>query len=205
MTSAAQPGGTWIEITKIPDGKATKRSSSRSRHKDNVSIAYTYGRLIAVAKISANRQAQQHDRVQNVGDIHLRRRAMKLPGRMLACVLAATSVSYALADDVRFAYQLHELDTPAKLEALLERIQRTAWQACRTEPVLPPHYRGARAACEKDLITKIVSAIDDSRLYVAAQQKPNLEIPGPDADRFAAVQREDSTHAHHRLTPRDGP
>lgn len=114
---------------------------------------------------------------------------MTLPGKILACVFAATSVSSALADDVRFAYQLHELDKPANLESLVERIERTARQACRTEPVLPPHYGGARAACETDLISQIVSAIDDSRLYVAAQKKLDLEIPGPDADRFAAVER----------------
>ena len=130
---------------------------------------------------------------------------MKLPGRILACVLAATSVSYALAEDVRFAYQLHELDAPAKLAALLERIERTAWEACRTEPILPPHYRGARADCEADLITRIVSAIGDSRLYFAAQQKLGLEMPVPGADRLAAVQREDSIHAHYRLTPRYRP
>jgi UrcA family protein len=115
---------------------------------------------------------------------------------MLACVLAATSVSYALADDIRFAYQVHELDTPAKLEALLERIERTARQACRTEAVLPPHYGSARAACETNLMTKMVSAIDDPRLYVAAQQKLDPEISDQDADRFAATESEDPIQAH---------
>ena len=113
---------------------------------------------------------------------------MNLSGSVLACVLAVTSVPCALADNVRFAYELDELDTPARLAALLVRIERSAWQACRTEPVLPPHYGGARAACETDLITKIVSAIDDSRLYIAAQNKLDLEISDPDADGFGATE-----------------
>jgi UrcA family protein len=121
---------------------------------------------------------------------------MKVPGRMLACVLAAISVPCVQGENVRFAYQLYELDTPAELGALLERIERTAWQTCRTEPVLPPHYRGIRTACEADLITKIVAAIDDSRLYLAVQQKLDLEMSGPHADRFTATERENSANAN---------
>jgi UrcA family protein len=188
MTSAAQPGGTWIEITKIPDGKATKCSPGRSRQKDNVSISYTYGRSNTVARMSANSQAQQHERVHSARNIHLRRHAMKFSGPILTGVLAVATVSCALADDFRFAYQPHELDTSAELEALVVRIERTARQACRTEPVLPPHYGSVRAACKTDLITRIISAIDDSRLYAAAQDKLDLEISGPDADRFAAAE-----------------
>lgn len=105
-----------------------------------------------------------------------------------ACALAAMTLSSALADDVRFSYRAHELETPGKLEALIERIDRTAQQACRTEPVLPPHYWSARAACEMRLITAIVSRIDDSRLYVAVREERGLEISDPDSDRLAAAE-----------------
>jgi len=110
-----------------------------------------------------------------------------LPRQLCACALAAATLSSALADDIRFSYRAHELDTPGKLEALLERIERTARQACRTEPVLPPHYGDFRAACETGLITAIVSKIDDSRLYVAVSHELGLEIPHPDGDRIVAT------------------
>ena len=106
---------------------------------------------------------------------------------MLACAIAATTLSSALADEVRFSYSAHELETPEKLDALLQRIERMAQQACRNEPVLPPHYGGARAACETDLVTGIVSGIGDSRLYVVARQELGLEIPKPDTERFAVT------------------
>jgi UrcA family protein len=106
---------------------------------------------------------------------------------LLACALAAATLSSALADDLRFSYRAHELETPEKLGALLERIERTAQQACRTEPALPPHYGNARAACAANLVSAIVSRIDDSRLYLAARQKPGMETLDPDADRFAAT------------------
>lgn len=112
---------------------------------------------------------------------------MTLSRPMLACALAAATLSPALADEVRFSYRAHELETPEKLGALLQRIERTARQACRKEPVLPPHYGSARAACETGLITDIVSGIDDSRLYVVVRQELGLEIPNPDTDRFAAT------------------
>ena len=113
---------------------------------------------------------------------------MTLSRPMLACALAAATFSSALADDVRFSYRAHELESPQTLTALLQRIERTAQQACSNEPVLPPHYGGARAACETDLITEIVSGIDDSRLYVAVRQELGLEISNPDAERFAATE-----------------
>ncbi len=112
---------------------------------------------------------------------------MTLSRLMLACALAATALSSALADDLRFSYRAHEFETPEKLDALLQRIERTAQQACRNEPVLPPHYGGARAACETDLITEIVSGIDDSRLYVAAREELGLEIANPDTERYAVT------------------
>jgi UrcA family protein len=107
---------------------------------------------------------------------------------MHACALVAATFSSALADDVRFSYRAHELETPAKLEALLGRIERTAQRACRTESALPPHYGNVRASCEMRLITGIVSKIDDSRLYVAVRHELGLEIPDPDGDRFAATE-----------------
>lgn len=113
---------------------------------------------------------------------------MTLPKLILACALAAATFSSAFADDVRFSYRAHELETPEKLEALLARIERTAEHACRTEPVLPPHYGGARAICAADLVTAIVSGIDDARLYAAARQQPGMEIPDPQADRFASTE-----------------
>lgn len=112
---------------------------------------------------------------------------MTLSRLMLACTLAAATLSSALADDLRFSYRAHELETPEKLDALLQRIERTAQQACRNEPVLPPHYGGARAACEKDMIRGIVSGIDDSRLYVVVRKELGLEISNPDTERFAAT------------------
>ncbi len=114
---------------------------------------------------------------------------MKGPRLVLACTLAAAALSPALAGaDVRFPYRTLELETPEGVEALLERIERTAQRACRTEPILPPHYGRARAMCEKTLITDIVAGIDDSRLYVAARQKLGPMIPDPDADRVAATE-----------------
>ena len=112
---------------------------------------------------------------------------MTLSRLMLACAIAAATLSSALADEVRFSYRAHELETPEKLEVLLQRIERTAQQACRNEPVLPPRYGGARAACETDLITEIVSGIDDSRLYVVVRQELGLEISNPDTERFAVT------------------
>lgn len=113
---------------------------------------------------------------------------MTLSRPILACALAAATLSSALADDVRFSYRAHELETPEKLEALLQRIERTAQQACRNETVLPPHYGSARAACETGLITEIVSGIGDSRLYVAVRQELGLETPSPDTERLAATE-----------------
>lgn len=113
---------------------------------------------------------------------------MTLSRLTLACALAAITLSSALADDVRFTYQAYELETPETLEALLERIEDTAQHACRKVPILPPHYAGAIAACETDLITEIVSEIDDARLYVAVRQELGLEIPNPDTERFAATE-----------------
>lgn len=113
---------------------------------------------------------------------------MTLSRPMLACALAAATLLPALADEVRFSYGAHELETAEKLGALLQRIERSARQACRKEPVLPPHYGSARAACETRLVTEIVSGIDDSRLYVVARQELGLEIPNPDTDRFAATE-----------------
>ena len=107
----------------------------------------------------------------------------------IACILAAVALTSALAAaDDRFSYRRAELETPEGLEALLERIERTAHMACRAEPVLPPHYGRARALCEKALITDIVSKIDDSRLYVAARKELGLEFSDPDADRVAATE-----------------
>ncbi len=113
---------------------------------------------------------------------------MTLSRLLLACALTAATLSSALADDLRFSYRAHELETPEKLEALLQRIERTAQQACRNELVLPPHYGGARAACETDLITEIVSGIGDSRLYAVVRQELGLEIPNPDTERFAVTE-----------------
>ena len=113
---------------------------------------------------------------------------MTLPRLMLACAIAATTLSSALADEVRFSYRAHELETPEKLEALLQRIERMAQQACRNEPVLPPLYGGARATCESDLITEIVSGIDDSRLYVVLRQELGLEISKPETEQFAVTE-----------------
>jgi UrcA family protein len=113
---------------------------------------------------------------------------MTLPRPIIACAFAAVLLSSAFADDVRFSYRTHELETPKKLEALVARIERTAQQVCRTESVLPPHYASARAACATDLITAIVSEIDDSRLYVAVRQELGMEILDPNADRFATTE-----------------
>lgn len=112
---------------------------------------------------------------------------MTLSRLMLACAIAATTLSPALADEIRFSYRAHELETPEKVEALLQRIERIAQQACRNEPVLPPHYGGARATCKTDLLTEIVSGIDDSRLYVVVRKELGLEISNPETERFAVT------------------
>jgi len=113
---------------------------------------------------------------------------MTLSRLTLACALAAATFSSAQADDVRFTYQAQELETPEKLEALLERIEDTAQHACRKVPILPPHYGGAIATCETNLITDIVSGIDDARLYVVVRQEMGLEIPNPDTERLTATE-----------------
>jgi UrcA family protein len=113
---------------------------------------------------------------------------MTLSRLTLACALAAITLSPAQADDVSFTYQANELETPETLEALLERIEDTAEHACRKVPILPPHYGGAIATCENNLITDIVSGIDDARLYVVVRQELGLEFPNPDAERLAATE-----------------
>jgi len=113
---------------------------------------------------------------------------MTLSRLTLACALAAATFSSAQADDVRFTYQAQELETTEKLEALLQRIEDTARHACRKVPILPPHYGGAIATCETNLITDIVSEIDDSRLYVVVRQELGLEISNPDTERLTATE-----------------